>query len=268
MDDIQKLIEQLRSQDPIARNNAMNVLGNIGRPAVPHLVTALQSPDVEMRRDALYALSRIRDFNSAPFVLKMLKDKDASIREIAAKLLGELQYEWGLPELAQAFRDKDFRVRAGATYGMAKIGKPALPYFIEAAKDENVNVRRNAMWCIRDEEDVSTLPTVIPAFQDADESVREAAMQAIEYLVKSSKKSSELDLIEKGINGLFKRTGSKKKSKKLEQKIRLRLIKAKNDIAIKRNEIAEDKGVMLDDLPKPPGRRGGMYRRSGKVRNR
>jgi len=264
---ITDLIKELGSEDFQVESRAREKLVEIGRPAVPYLVSQLQTKEVKMRTSVMYTLAWIKDFRSTPFVLKMLKDEDFHIREIAAKLLGDLNYEWGLPELALALRDVHYHVQSGAFYALAKIGKLSIPYLIEAAKDRDVHVRRGAMFGLRDQEDISTLPTAISAFWDSDEFVREAAMQAIEHLVKSSKKTGELDLIEKKINSFFDRKGKKKPKKLLTSAIKVRLIRAKNDIAKRRDELAEEKSILLDESLKPPGPKGGMYK-AGKIRNR
>jgi HEAT repeat protein len=77
----------LTSTDGVERHAAREQLEEIGRPAVPFLVRALQSPSAYARWEAAKALGKIGDASAAPALVRTLEDEKAAIRWLAATAL-------------------------------------------------------------------------------------------------------------------------------------------------------------------------------------
>lgn len=106
--DIPLLILQLK--DKRFRQDAMNGLIRIGRPAVPALVDALRDRDMIVRVWAAEALVRIQEPQPAetvPVLIEAMEDQRAWVRINAAIVLGEMGPEAGdaIPVLAKALND-------------------------------------------------------------------------------------------------------------------------------------------------------------------
>jgi HEAT repeat protein len=81
---INPLLDMLASKDGIQRRNAREQLVVIGKPAVPHLMNVLQSPNERVRWEAAKALGEIRDPLGAPALVQALEDEESAIRWLAA----------------------------------------------------------------------------------------------------------------------------------------------------------------------------------------
>ncbi|OQX79826.1 MAG: hypothetical protein B6D56_06320, partial [Candidatus Omnitrophica bacterium 4484_70.1] len=141
---IKALIEALRDKDSDVRSKAAEELDRIG----------WQPQNQEEK--ILYLIAKhdweglVRIGSSAvPYLIKLLKDKDSEMRYRAAKALGEI----GSQEIAshlrgiiikaliEALKDEEWIVHHTAAGALVKIGFPAIPYLIEALRDEDINVR-------------------------------------------------------------------------------------------------------------------------------
>jgi hypothetical protein len=86
-DTIASLLDKLASTDGVERRAARENLEEIGRPATPGLIRALQSPNRYARWEAAKALGQIADRNAAPALVRSLKDEEAAVRWLAGAAL-------------------------------------------------------------------------------------------------------------------------------------------------------------------------------------
>jgi HEAT repeat protein len=98
-----------------------------GGKSVAHWIDALQSPDVSVRKEAVYKLGNIGDSNpDAPAALiAALGDRDAKVRReaIVALLKAEIAVKEAAPKLREIqARDPDLNVRAAAGQALTRIG--------------------------------------------------------------------------------------------------------------------------------------------------
>jgi hypothetical protein len=84
---IASLVDALASTDGVERHAARDKLEKIGRPAVPRLLTALQSPSEHARWEAAKALGEIADPSAAPALVSTLQDDKSAVRWLAATAL-------------------------------------------------------------------------------------------------------------------------------------------------------------------------------------
>lgn len=84
---IASLVDALASTDGVERHKAREELRRIGRPAVPALLKALQSPSEHARWEAAKALGKIADPRAAPALVSTLADDKAAVRWLAATAL-------------------------------------------------------------------------------------------------------------------------------------------------------------------------------------
>ena len=83
--DVSGLVAALGDNNGLIRQHAREVLVDIGHPAVPSLMTALASPQEQVRWEAAKALSDIAAPESAPSLVSALEDREFSVRWIAAE---------------------------------------------------------------------------------------------------------------------------------------------------------------------------------------
>ncbi len=84
---ITSLVDALANVDGVERHAAREKLEEIGPPAVPALVRALQSPNEHARWEAAKALGEIADPRAAPALVSTLQDEKSAVRWLAATAL-------------------------------------------------------------------------------------------------------------------------------------------------------------------------------------
>ena len=138
MDEVEKLIEQLKSEDGDARIriSAAGRLGEIkDERAVPALIGALKGRLEEMRREAAWALGNIGDASAVPVLIEALDEKD-SMRCYVAEALGKIGDVSAVPALIGALKDENRDVRFNAVIALEKIvEKPRTIKGLEIAEE-------------------------------------------------------------------------------------------------------------------------------------
>jgi hypothetical protein len=86
-DSIAALVDALASADGVKRHAARVQLVEIGRPAVPALVKALEPASERDRWEAAKALGQIADPRAAPALVSALEDEEGAVRWLAATAL-------------------------------------------------------------------------------------------------------------------------------------------------------------------------------------
>ena len=86
-------------------------LADIGEPAVPHLLAALEADDRLSRASACWVLGVMGDRRNISAVREMLDDPEAPVRYQAASSLVELGDNAGFPVLVRGLGDPDIQTR-------------------------------------------------------------------------------------------------------------------------------------------------------------
>jgi HEAT repeat protein len=84
---IASLVDALASTAGVERQAAREKLEEIGRPAVPFVIRALQAPSEYARWEAAKALGKIADASAAQALVRTLADEKAGVRWLAATAL-------------------------------------------------------------------------------------------------------------------------------------------------------------------------------------
>lgn len=103
----------------------------------------LKSDNPATRVRAVEKLARSRSEQAIELLTKALKDKEGSVREAAARALGEIGDAAGAAPLV-ALLDQGEPLRAAATEALNRIGKPAVEVLLETLKNGPDNTAREA----------------------------------------------------------------------------------------------------------------------------
>lgn len=142
---VRKLIRQLKAPDWNVRTDAAKALAKVGAPAVPALIGALKDDDRHVRRGAAWALGLTKDPRAVPSLTNALKDDDGPVRDNAIAALGSIGDSSVLPVLISALKDKDENVRQGAASALIKLAEAAdieLPRVAESLQDYANHVKK------------------------------------------------------------------------------------------------------------------------------
>jgi HEAT repeat protein len=111
------------------------------RPAVPDLVKAAYSPNVELAVEALVALAKIGDRSIGPQLVNLLDSQSTDVKRQAAVTVGVLKVQEAVAKLQAIYEhNPDKGTRAAALEGLACLGNPA-----------SVNLFHQALWRSEDE---------------------------------------------------------------------------------------------------------------------
>jgi bilin biosynthesis protein len=90
---VQGLIAAFNDSEAEVRNEAIEALVAIGRPAVPHLIEALDNSNVQIRRRAVLTLGKLNTLaaTAVPALQKKLQDEDPEVRALVAASLRLIQ---------------------------------------------------------------------------------------------------------------------------------------------------------------------------------
>jgi len=172
-----KLIPMLA--DSAKRDRAAQELIRLGGDAVPPLIDALQTQDLNLL--AIYQQILARIPSASPELTKALKSAHPAIRGRVAEVFGISKDKNAVPVLLEALHGEFFTVRARAVIALANIGdERAIPELLPLLKDREDEVRMAACIAVGKFRDPSTFDELANvALDDTKIEVRQAAVKAL-----------------------------------------------------------------------------------------
>ena len=144
------------------------------------LTTALKDEDDDVRKQALYALVRMRAPIAPEVFASMLKDKAPDVRQQAVSALGQLRDPKYVGVLVDALKDENADVRQHAAFALARMRDArAVDPLITALKDADPDVRKQAAAGLGQLRDARAIDPLIAALKDANADVRQQAVFAL-----------------------------------------------------------------------------------------
>ena len=177
------LIKALQNSDPGIRKEAARLLGDLKiKEAIVPLSKLIKDNKDWVVRSVVYSLGNIADPAAVAPLKEALKHYDESVREAALYSLDELQAESALPDIARVMlEDNDQYVRWRAMMVMKSIKEGSeVEAITRALRDPGAEAkaRRNAASFVGDLKVDSALPLLVTAFEAKDENLRWRAVEA------------------------------------------------------------------------------------------
>jgi len=141
------MIEVLHYENKYVRQHICRMLGEMGpaaEEAFPELAKYLEHKDRNIRDAAANALNSI-DSQRAVTLIKAIKERKAKAKEEKVRALVP-EIPWALKKLGHL----DYKVRRQGIEVLVTVGQKAVPFVLEALKDENIKVRRAASEVLRE----------------------------------------------------------------------------------------------------------------------
>lgn len=155
-------------------------LALIGEQAVAPLINAAKSDDWRVRRNAICALSIIKDARTVDAVLAAVRDQDWRVREKAAWGLGLKRDERVAYTLVGVLKDTVWQVRRQAAWALGLQGNEStVEPLVNALRDEQSGVRHQAAWALGLKGDARAVEPLNQALRDEDWQVRSQAAWAL-----------------------------------------------------------------------------------------
>lgn len=179
------LTETLSSELASVRRHSARALGRFGveaKPAVPEMLTHLETDDIVFRIDLAEALWRVARYERAiPILIDQIRLGKANGGFEAAEALGRLAKEIPdrvIPALIEALGSSDPDVARSAARSLGRTGADAMPGLSEAVSSETVAIRRGAIeaygWM-----GPAGASGLLGGLNDADPEVRRAAARGL-----------------------------------------------------------------------------------------
>ncbi len=166
-----KVVAALREglADPNSGRVAREAARGLGvlhaRGAVPDLVKAAHSSDIDLSREAISALGKIGDLSAGPQLIDLLDSPDKDVRLDSAVTVGILRTHEALPKLQAMFNSAtDGRTREKTLEGLAYLGDPSsVPIFLKTLWSNEKNLRISSAEGLGRAGDASALPDLLKA---------------------------------------------------------------------------------------------------------
>lgn len=143
------------------------------------LIEVLRTADDELRKRATRAVTQIGEAAVGPLI-EALQDGDRELKLGAAQALGEIGDARAVQPLIELLRHGDSDGLREAGHALGKMGKAAADLLLEALRDENGKVRREAARALGDIGDGRATEALTEVLQDDEDSdVREGAARAL-----------------------------------------------------------------------------------------
>jgi HEAT repeat protein len=160
------------------RNAALEALTRFGSAAVPGLVEASHSDDVDVRKQAVDALAAIAAPAAAQRLVALLEDPDPNVRAAAAEALGAFDSAQAASLSARAASDPEPLVRLSALRSLARLEVSLSVAELSSALADPL-LRPSAYLLLGWSEDPGAVEELMKALASSARSSREAAMEAL-----------------------------------------------------------------------------------------
>jgi hypothetical protein len=290
MDEIDQLIAQLKSPDKKERGGAANKLKELAQeisqdPGLTKAVTPLADALKEEGSTGNYAAHALGHIGaeSIPQLTRILNEDDFTGRNNAALAVETMAHRYGdlgkleevlggdramlmIPPLVRDLRHKLLRFNASSAIyyiSEANIGNPKLekiiPELISTMKiDIDAYPIIKALGAIGSPKAIIAL---VGIFGYKEPFVRADSLKALERIIGNCDSAKKLSVVEKRMIKGFANLIEKHSDTANElQFFKMKFAQLRNSIAKRRDALAVDRGILLDDKPKPPKRNQGTYR--------
>lgn len=185
-----ELVALLDDARPKVQDQILARLARLGNEAVPELTRIVKSDGErskavvsrEARRNAVWALCRIRTIESRAALRHALADKDASVRQATVHAMGLERYGEAGTVLAELAAKDEPAIRLKAAEALGRIGRPqAIPAILESVRQGNLDrfLEHSLIYALIQ---INDAKATLPALEDPNPRVRQAGLIALDQM--------------------------------------------------------------------------------------
>lgn len=176
-----ELTDFLNDPRPMVRDKAVEQLVGKGTSSVPALKNAIREEAEIVRTSAVFALSRIGNYEAMPAVRQALDDQSEVVRTAAARCLGLARDEAAVDKLMDLVQKDTPPVRRQAATALGQIGAPrCIPALLRAASNPDDRFVEHAI--IHSLIVLGRPEPLVAALKDTSEGSRKAAVIALDQM--------------------------------------------------------------------------------------
>lgn len=174
------LVQQLGHEAWAVRRAASDALWEIGEPAVPSLIEALDDASSDVQFWSIQALGEIADARAVPALVKKLKASESEEERInIIKAMGEIADPKATDTLIGELGQKSWFVRRAAGEALWTVGPAAVPKLVKGLASKNVDVRYWACKVLGEMQASEAVLPIIELLDDKEWSIRSGAAYAL-----------------------------------------------------------------------------------------
>jgi len=197
-------------------------------------------------------------------LIKQLKSPDADARKNAAERLGELKNLGAIPALEKALNDSDSNVRCEAKNSLVRLSfsHRVAKELCDLMTGRTLLESPQTLYKVEETEVIPLVKVLAsPLYYP-----RVIALEKLERKLQGCKTIEDVLKFESEMSEGYESI-KKKEHKGDEKKSEIEIARLRTAIAKRKNELAHDKGIILDGIPKPPKPKKGIYRALRVMRN-
>ena len=181
------LRQLLEDENKHVRDAASAALRRVGESSAHSILDELNSPDAQIRKDAIQALGQsliLREIPAAiPPLIEALFDEDPEIRYLAAKSLRYAKDPRTVTPLNACLLDVNPKVRQEAVEGLRRKKDPrSVDSLVHSLQDDSAGVRRTAACALGEFGYQGAREALVHCKNDPDREVRDAAAKSLVML--------------------------------------------------------------------------------------
>jgi HEAT repeat protein len=188
------------------RNSAVGSLGNFGeqaKDAIPKMLKILKEREPTVRSITAYALGRMKATAAIPLLIEALTDSNRDMRSNAARSLQYMKASAAIPALIKALDDRDLWVRWDVIRAIGSMGEQAsiaVPVLLDALQDRERFIRSIAAEALGriGQPAIAAVTKLEQLLTERDESIQIASAFALCLLPSKSRKIAQ-DTLLKGL---------------------------------------------------------------------
>jgi len=186
----EEMVSWLDDSRPFVRDLAIDRLATRGEAAVAALTAAVgKSDSVQLRRNAVWTLSRIKTESALTAIRTALGDADASVRQAAAKSSGIVNDGKAVAQLLELYKSGSPSIRLTVSEALSKIrDAAAVPALLTGlARDDNDDYLMHGQIhaLVRINDQVDAFDATKLGLADANPRVRRSALIALDQMKKN-----------------------------------------------------------------------------------
>lgn len=249
--------------------NRSDELASFGEKALPVLEIGVSAESHKLQLNSVATLEKIKSKKTEPILIKALKCKNPHARFLAIKVLGNIRSSKAIPTLLEQLNhdEKDVRELSMETIGKIVKQNPESPEAIDSIPafigllTSDQSLFKEISTIVLSSIGISAVPALIDSLKN--EFLTKQSFYILNVIISKCELRDGLVELEDIFEDAYESMMKNDKGNLIHIGYKIALLKKK--IAQKKNSVSKDKGILLDDKPKPPKR--GMYQQLRRVRN-
>ncbi|MCE1248209.1 MAG: HEAT repeat domain-containing protein [Firmicutes bacterium] len=180
---VKHMVKLLWNENCTARNDAIEIIENIGSAGMPVLIPLLSDPDENIRKFVVDIMGNIADPEPVEELIRLLQDPDVNVRAAAAESHGKIRDPRAVEHLVNMLSDNDW-VMMYVIEALENFDNPeVLPQILPLINNDNPMIALSALKTIGSAGDETIIPSLAELLGEKSEATDAYIIQAISEIL-------------------------------------------------------------------------------------